>query len=99
MTKSFFVYIMASYTNGTLYTGMTSNLADRVADHKNGRIKGFTQRYNVKRLVYYEPCDSAEEAIDREKYIKKKTRAFKINLIENENPNWHDLTHEMRFVF
>jgi putative endonuclease len=99
MEKLFFVYIMANYKNGTIYTGMTSDLPSRVLDHKAGRIKGFTQRYGLKRLVYYEPCDSAWEPIEREKYIKNRTRAYKIKLIKDENPHWHDLHHEMQFVF
>ena len=71
MQKQFYVYILASQQNGTLYTGITSDLVKRVWQHRNGKVEGFTKRYNVKKLVYYEIHQSAESAITREKQIKK----------------------------
>ena len=91
MVKQFYVYILASKRNGTLYTGMTSDLVKRVWQHRHGKIDGFTKKYNVKHLVYYEPHKSAEIAIKREKQIKKWMRQWKLNLIERDNPNWDDL--------
>lgn len=91
MEKLFYVYILASTYNGTLYVGVTSNLPKRVWDHKEGTVKGFTQRYGVKMLVYYEVHDRAEYAITREKQIKKWERKWKIELIESRNPQWKDL--------
>ncbi len=89
--KTFYVYIMASKKNGTLYIGMTSNLIRRVYEHKNNINEGFTQKYGVHRLVYYEQIPDANNAIAREKQMKKWRRQWKINLIEQENPNWEDL--------
>jgi putative endonuclease len=91
MNKQFYVYILASKRNGTLYTGVTSNLVQRVWQHKNNVIKGFTQNYNIKILVYYEAHDNAENAITREKQIKKWRRNWKLRLIEKSNPKWNDL--------
>jgi putative endonuclease len=85
------VYIMASGRHGTLYIGVTSFLPKRVYDHREGLIPGFTKRYNVKRLVWYEPHQTMIGAISREKQLKKYKREWKINLIERENPNWEDL--------
>ncbi|WP_371398349.1 GIY-YIG nuclease family protein [Fretibacter rubidus] len=98
MVKNFHVYIMASHKNGTLYIGMTSDLAGRVFDHKESRLKGFTQRHNVKRLVYYEACEDANEAIEREKFLKKQRRDYKIRMIERDNPEWYDLYGDMRYL-
>ena len=95
MTKRFFVYIMASKRNGTLYTGVTSDLVRRVWEHKNDCAPGFTSQYGVKRLVYYEVCDDAESAIMREKRIKKWERKWKLRLIEEKNPVWRDLYLEL----
>jgi len=95
MGKEFWVYIMASKRNGTLYVGVTSDLAKRVWEHKNGLIEGFTHRYQVDRLVYCEPFDDAESAIAREKQMKKWRRAWKIELIEKSNPEWRDLSDEL----
>ena len=89
--KNFYVYILASKKNGTLYVGVTSGLAKRVYEHKNGLVDGFTKKYNVHNLVWYEVHDSAESAITREKQIKKWNRAWKLELIEKENPGWDDL--------
>lgn len=86
MTKQFYVYIMASQRNGTLYTGVTSNLVQRIRQHKDNLVEGFTSRYGVKMLVYFEVHETAESAIVREKQIKKWNRAWKLNLIEQNNP-------------
>jgi putative endonuclease len=94
-TKTFYVYIMASKRNGTLYVGMTSNLVQRVYQHKNGIFEGFTKNYEVHNLVYFETTDSALAAIKREKQIKKWNRPWKINLIEKTNRDWLDLYPEI----
>ena len=91
MQKQYYVYILASKRNGTLYTGMTSNLHKRIWQHKNKFISGFTEKYNVTNLVYYEIHENPVEAITREKQIKKWNRAWKMKLIETENPEWCDL--------
>src|SRR4051794_3982688 len=88
------VYILASRRNGTLYAGVTSNLFDRVSKHKQDLIEGFTQRYGVHRLVYYEMRETMPEAIRREKQIKEWKRLWKIRLIESMNPEWIDLFDE-----
>ena len=91
MDKQFYVYILASKRNGTLYTGVTSIITERIWQHKNDMVEGFTKKYNVKILVYYEVHDNADSAINREKQIKKWRRAWKIKLIEKKNPGWRDL--------
>jgi len=91
VAKQFFVYIMASRRNGTLYIGVTSNLVQRVWNHKQGLAEGFTSKYSVKMLVYFEPHETAESAITREKQLKKWERAWKMRLIEESNPEWRDL--------
>ncbi len=91
MGKQFYVYILASQRNGTLYTGMTSNLIQRIWQHNEELVDGFTMKYRVKKLVYFEAHDSAESAISREKQIKKWLRAWKLELIEKSNPEWKDL--------
>ncbi len=88
------VYILASRRNGTLYIGVTGKLCDRVAEHKHGAIPGFTQKYGVKTLVWFEYFDHIEFAIKREKQLKEWKRAWKIELIEKSNPDWHDLFFE-----
>jgi putative endonuclease len=85
------VYILASRQNGTLYTGVTSNLVKRAWEHKNDVVKGFTQRYGVHMLVWLEIHESMESAIAREKAIKGWKRKWKLELIEKENPQWLDL--------
>lgn len=89
--KYYYVYILASKKNGTLYIGVTSNLIKRVTEHKDGRLEGFTKKYNVKKLVYYDSCTDVYAAIKREKNLKKWNREWKINLIEKDNPEWVDL--------
>ena len=91
MEKQFYVYILASKRNGTLYTGVTSDLIKRVWQHKRHLVEGFTKKYRVKKLVYYEVHDNAESAITREKQIKKWRRKWKLRLIEEKNPQWTDL--------
>jgi putative endonuclease len=83
--------MMASGQHGTLYIGVTSDLLNRVAQHRAGALGGFTKRYGVKRLVWYEMHDSIVTAIQREKSLKKYKREWKVNLIERENPKWADL--------
>jgi putative endonuclease len=93
--KHGYVYIMASQKNGTLYIGVTSDVARRVYEHKQGLIEGFTQKYHVKTLVYCETHDDIRDAITREKQLKKWKREWKINLIEKQNPEWKDLYETM----
>ena len=85
------VYMMASRKHGTLYLGVTSELRNRIAQHREGLIPGFTQRYGVKRLVWYEAHESITVAIQRETSLKRYRREWKINLIEQDNPNWDEL--------
>jgi putative endonuclease len=88
------VYIVASARNGTLYTGVTSQLRDRIQQHKQGAFEGFTSKYGCKTLVWYEEHPTMLEAIKREKQIKRWRRAWKLALIEAENPDWRDLSEE-----
>ena len=92
---SYYVYIMASKRNGTLYIGVTNNLARRVYEHKNGLLEGFTKKYKIDNLVYYESTEIIESAITREKQLKKWNRQWKINLIKRDNPEWNDLYSEL----
>ncbi len=89
--KRFWVYLIASRKNGTLYAGVTADLARRAFQHRERTVKGFTSRHNVKRLVWYEEHPSAEAAIRREKALKEWNRQWKIDLIEATNPKWNDL--------
>jgi putative endonuclease len=91
VARSFYVYILASRIGGTLYIGVTNDLIRRVSEHRLKLAKGFTKKYEVGRLVYFEQFDDAENAIRREKRLKKWNRAWKIHLIEELNPNWDDL--------
>jgi putative endonuclease len=88
------VYILCSQRNGTLYIGVTSNLCNRIAEHRHGMIAGFTQKYGVKTLVWFQNFNTMEDAIKREKQMKEWKRAWKIELIEKSNPDWHDLFEE-----
>ena len=88
---AYYVYILASRQRGTLYTGVTNNLARRVHEHRSKTQKGFTERYGVTRLVYYETFETTDSAIPREKRIKRWPRAWKIQMIEKDNPEWLDL--------
>ncbi len=89
------MYLLASRRNGTLYVGVTSNLIRRVCQHKNGLVEGFTRRYGVHRLVWYEVHGTIESAIAREKAIKEWKRGWKIELLEISNPEWRDLYEEL----
>jgi putative endonuclease len=91
MSKQPAVYILASKRNGTLYVGVTSDLKKRVWEHKNDLVEGFTKRYGVHQLVYYELHGEIMSAIRREKQIKKWNRSWKVELIERQNPDWRDL--------
>ena len=91
------VYIMASQRNGTLYIGVTSNLLQRIAQHRAGTFGGFTSKYAVKLLVWFEPHSTMEHAITREKQLKKWNRAWKLGLIEKDNPVWRDLAEDFGF--
>jgi len=92
MSKTYYVYILASKRNGTLYIGVTNDLAGRVWEHREGLIPGFTKTYGVKMLVYYETFDDIHEAIHRETRLKKYKREWKLNLIQKNNVEWRDLT-------
>ena len=95
MDKQPAVYILASKRNGTLYTGVTSDLVKRIWEHKNDMVEGFTKRYSVHTLVWYELHESMESAILKEKRIKEWERIWKLQLIESNNPNWQDLYHNI----
>ena len=95
MAKQAFVYIMTNKSNRVLYTGVTSNLIRRVYQHKHSIFRGFTMKYNVKKLVYYEIFDNINDAIMAEKRIKKGPRQRKIELINRMNPEWNDLGEEL----
>jgi putative endonuclease len=92
---SFFVSILTSRRNGTLYVGMTDNLVRRLWEHRNGLIPGFTKKYGVKMLVWYELHGTRENAFQRERQLKKWNRAWKLRLIEEMNPQWRDLADEV----
>jgi putative endonuclease len=92
---AFYVYILASKRNGTLYIGMTDDLVKRVWQHRNDLLPGFTTQYRVKTLVWYEVHESRESAFVRERQMKKWNRAWKLEIIEKENPSWRDLWDEL----
>ena len=94
MAKTYFTYILASEQNGTLYTGVTSDIVNRLDQHRDGNEGSFTDKYSVHMLVYYEKTDSIEAAIHREKQLKHWNRAWKIELIEENNPKWKDLSND-----
>ncbi len=89
--NNYFVYILSNKKRGTIYIGVTNNLKRRLYEHKNGLIGGFTKKYNIKTLVYFETTADIQSAIAREKKLKKWNRAWKIALIEKTNPEWKDL--------
>jgi len=89
--KNYYVYIVTNKPRGTLYIGMTSELIRRAYEHRNGLIDGFTKKYNLKMLVHFEVFNRVEDAITREKRLKKWNRQWKIDLIEKSNPEWDDL--------
>jgi putative endonuclease len=92
---AYFVYILASRYKGTLYVGVTNDLAQRVGEHKSGVVPGFTKTYGVTTLVYFEEYDSILDARDRERVLKRWRREWKFKLIEELNPTWRDLTPEL----
>ena len=92
---NYYVYILASRPYGTLYIGVTNNLVKRVYEHKNDLVGGFTKKYGVHLLVYYEVCNDVEAAILQEKRLKKWNRAWKMRLIESRNPEWRDLYEDI----
>lgn len=93
--KSFYVYIMTNKRNGTLYTGVTSDLSQRIWEHRNKVGDGFTKKYDITQLVYYEVFENPEDAISREKALKRWKRSWKIKAIEKRNPEWRDLYDEL----
>lgn len=95
MSGSYFVYILASGRNGTLYVGVTNDLARRMAEHKSKLVPGFTRQYGVDRLVYVEEFASILEARERERSLKRWRRAWKLDLIEKVNPSWRDLSLDL----
>lgn len=95
MSKKFYVYILASKRNGTLYTGLTSDLRKRIWEHKNNAAEGFTSKHNVKLLVHFEHFDDFENAASREKNIKAWKRNWKLELIEKNNKTWRDLFEDI----
>jgi putative endonuclease len=95
VSKVYYVYLLASRRNGTLYIGVTNDLARRVGEHREGMVPGFTKRYGVKLLVYYETFDDINAAIKRETRLKKYKREWKLNLIEQGNPDWRDLSGDL----
>ena len=93
--RQYYVYIMTNKRNTVLYTGVTNDLKRRVYEHKAKLVEGFTKKYNVDKLIYYEACSDAEGAILREKQIKGGSRARKINLVNSMNPEWNDLYDDL----
>lgn len=97
MQKHYYVYIMTNKNNTVLYTGVTSNLKVRVYQHKHKLVKGFTQRYNINKLVYTEVYDDVWDALKREKQIKAGSRQKKLDLINSNNPEWKDLSDDLDY--
>jgi len=93
--KDYYVYILCNFRNGTLYIGVTNNLVKRIYEHKSDFVEGFTKKYKIHRLVYFEQTSSIESAINREKQLKKWNRKWKLELIERKNPEWNDLYNEI----
>jgi putative endonuclease len=94
MTKTYYVYILASKRNGTLYISVTNDLERRLYEHRNNLIEGFTNKYNVYHLVYYEDVNDIQFALQREKQLKRWTWKWKIELIEKVNPEWLDFAED-----
>ena len=95
MNRSFYVYILASRYRGTLYVGVTNDLSRRIGEHRSGLVPGFTKKYKINQLVYYEEFGSVLEARTRERVLKRWRREWKFSLIENVNPRWRDLTPDL----
>jgi len=93
--RQYYVYILASKIGGTLYIGVTNDLVRRVYEHREKYVEGFTKKYDVAKLVYYEAHTDVAAAITREKQMKKWNRAWKVRLIEEDNPNWDDLYNQI----
>ncbi len=93
--KHYCVYILTNKPNGVLYIGRTENLAKRINDHKNATVNGFSKKYNLKKLVYFETYENREDAALREKRMKAWNRDWKINLIKEQNPEWEDLYYRL----
>ncbi len=93
--RQFFVYILANKKHGTLYIGVTNNLTRRILEHKKGFVDGFTKKYKIHRLVYYESSENPVSAIEREKQLKAWHRNWKTNLIKENNPEWEDLSNTL----
>jgi len=93
--SNYYIYILASKKNGTLYVGVTSNLVKRVYEHKHNLVEGFTRRYQVHKLVYFESTTDVSSALQREKRLKQWPRKWKLALIEKDNPGWRDLYEEI----
>ena len=96
MDHKYFVYILASRRNGALYIGVTNNLARRIWEHREGSVAGFTKRYSVKNLVYFEMFENIHDAIHRESRLKKWKREWKMNLIQQNNVEWNDLHDQIQ---
>ena len=92
---SYYVYILANRRGGTLYVGVTNDLVRRAYEHREGLVEGFTKTRDIKILVYFEAHDDIEQAIIREKRLKRRRRAWKIQLIDRDNPDWRDLYHDL----
>ncbi|RJR32153.1 GIY-YIG nuclease family protein [Candidatus Parcubacteria bacterium] len=95
MGKTYYVYIMMNKWNTTSYIGVTSKLDERISQHKNKVVEGFTKKYNINKLVYYEPYDNVSDAITREKQLKKWSRKKKVDLIRKVNPKLNDLSQDL----
>ena len=94
MENQYYIYILARKRNGTLYIGMTNNLQKRLYEHKNKIVPGFSQKYNIDKLVYFEITSDVKSAIAREKQLKKWNRKWKLELIDKSNPQWNDLSED-----
>ena len=93
--KQYCVYILTNKRNGTLYIGVTGNLPQRIQQHKEKIVEGFTKKYNLNKLVYYEQTENVTSAIEREKQLKKWKRKWKLDLIKKDNPDWKDLSEDL----
>ena len=98
MTKTYYVYILSSKRNGTLYIGVTNDLERRLYEHRNNLIEGFTNKYHVHHLVYFEDVNDIQSALQREKQLKRWTRKWKLELIEKVNPEWRDLADDFTLM-
>ena len=98
MSRNNAVYIMTNYANTTFYIGVTNNLLRRIWEHKTKAIEGFTSRYNIKKLVYFELTDNIEDALNREKQLKNWKRQWKIDLIKKDNPEFKDLSYDIGYT-